>query len=136
MKMKSTPTYGLYLEDDDTTKFKDWREKMNGVSDSNMTKIENALNDKAQHSEDVHGVLLAAAWSGTDAPYTQELAVAGLSSTQNGNISIGQTATAAQRKAARDAILSVTGQADNKLIITADGEKPTVDIPVVTVLLG
>lgn len=133
--MKSTPTYGLYLEDDDTTKFKDWREKMNGTSDSNMIKIEDALNDKAQHSKEVHGVLLAAAWSGTDAPYTQELAVAGLSSTQNGNISIGQAITATQRKAARDAILSVTGQFNGKLIITADGDKPRVDIPVITVLL-
>lgn len=134
--MKFTPIYGLYLEDDDTTRFIDWRERMNGVSGSNMTKIEDALNDKAQHSEDVHGVLLAAAWIGADAPYTQELAVVGLSSTQNGSISIEQDATAAQRKAARDAILSVTGQDDNKLIISADGEKPTVDIPVVTVLLG
>ncbi len=134
--MQITPIYGLYLEDDDTTKFKDWREKMNGVSGSNMTKIEDALNDKAQHSSDVHGVLLASAWDGTDAPYTQELAVAGLTSTQNGNISIGQNATLEQRKAARDAILSVTGQDNNKLVITADGDKPRVDIPVVTVLLG
>ncbi len=134
--MKITPIYGLYLEDDDTTKFKDWRDKMNGPTDSNMTKIENALNGKAPHSEDVQGVLLAAAWEGTEAPYTQELAVDGLLNAQNGNISIGQSATPVQRKAARDAILSVTGQSDGKLVITADGDKPRVDIPVVTVLLG
>ncbi len=133
--MQSTPTYDLYLEDDDTTKFKEWRERMNGVTNSNMTKIEDALNEKAQHSVDVHGALLATAWVGDVAPYTQELAVDGLLSTQNGNISIAQNATAVQRKAARDAILSVTGQADGMLTITADGDKPRVDIPVLTVLL-
>lgn len=101
-----------------------------------MIKIENALCEKAAHSKDVPGVLLAAAWNGTAAPYTQELAVSGLLSAQNGNISIGHNATKDQRKAARDAILSVTGQSDGKLIITADGSKPHVDIPVVTVLLG
>lgn len=134
--MQSTPNCNLYLEDDDTVKFKEWREKMNGVGDYNMRRLDSAIGEKAAHSKDVAGVLLAAAWSGTDAPYTQELAVDGLLSTQNGNISIGQSATPAQRKAARDAILSVTGQADGKLIITADGDKPRVDIPVVTVLLG
>ncbi len=134
--MQSTPNCSLYLEDDDTTKFQEWREKMNGITDSNMIRIDNAVGKKADHSEGVPGVLLAAAWDGTEAPYTQELAVNGLLSTQNGNIAIGQTATRVQRKAARDAILSVTGQSDGKLMITADGDKPSVDIPVATVLLG
>lgn len=41
-----TENYGLYLEDDDTTDFKTWREKINGPDDSNMKKIDAALADK------------------------------------------------------------------------------------------
>jgi len=37
---------------------------------------------------------------------------------------------------ARDAKLCVTGQSDGKLIISADGEMPDIDIPVVITLLG
>ncbi len=41
--MQSTPNYGLYLEDNDTTKFKEWREKMAGITDSNMIRIDKAV---------------------------------------------------------------------------------------------
>lgn len=133
--MGETKEYKLYITDDGSEKFLDWRKRINGTTDSNMTKIEDALNEKASHSKEVQGVLLASAWDGTKAPYTQEIIVSGLRHAQNGNISIGQSATHAQRLAARSASLSVTGQTDGKLIITADGSKPSVDIPVVTVLL-
>ncbi len=134
--MQGTPVCNLYIGDDDTLLFEEWRKLLCGLTDSNMIKIDNAIGEKAVRSKEVPGVLLAAAWKGAEAPYTQELVVDGLLEEQNGNISIGQTATVVQRKAARDAILSITGQADGKLTITADGEKPSVDIPVVTVLLG
>lgn len=42
--MSETANYGLYLEDNDQTKFKVWREKINGTIDSNMMKIDAALN--------------------------------------------------------------------------------------------
>lgn len=134
--MQSTPNCNLYLEDNDKATFREWRKKMNGIEDSNMIIIDSTLGEQAAHSDDVPGVLLAAAWAGAEAPYTQELAVEGLLSTHNGSISLGQAATPNQRKAARDAILSVTGQSDGTLTITADGNKPVVDIPVVTVLIN
>ena len=134
--MAETPNYGLYLEDDASTKFKDWREKMNGSDNSNMVKIDTALGEKAQKSDQITGVLSASAWSGVDSPFTQTLAVAGLTANQNGTISVAQNATIEQRDAARMAMLAVIGQTDGTLTIAADGEMPDIDIPVVVILLG
>lgn len=75
--------------------------------------------------------LPAAGW----ASGRQTVAVSGLGAVQDGFAQIAQTATDAQRTAARDAVLSITGQAANQLTISADGEIPTVDIPITVVLL-
>lgn len=45
--MSETKNYGLYLESDGNTRFQDWRERMNGETDSNMVKIDAALGEKA-----------------------------------------------------------------------------------------
>lgn len=134
--MSETANYGLYLEGGDTARFADWRKKMNGENDSNMVKIDTALGEKANSSVAVNTTLLASAWVGVDAPFTQEIAVAGLSATQNGSISVAHNATAEQREVAREAMLSVIGQEDGKLMIAADGEMPEFDIPVYIILLG
>ena len=60
----------------------------------------------------------------------------GLGEKQNGTISVAHEATAEQRDAARNAMLSIIGQADGTLTIAADGEMPEVDIPVIVILLG
>lgn len=133
---KTTENYGFILEDDATTKFKDWREAINGAANSNFIKVDQVLAEKGDKSKSVDCTLVASSWVGVDAPFTQELAVTGLSSAQNGNISVAHSATFEQREAARDAKLCVTGQIDGKLIISADGEMPEVDIPVVITLLG
>ena len=101
--MSETPNYGLYLEDDASTRFQEWREKINGTENSNMVKIDTALGTMAQKSGKVTGTLLASAWSGIDSPFTQTLAVDGLGADQNGNISVAQNATIEQRDAARRA---------------------------------
>ena len=126
--MSQTTKYGLYTtESTDDPKFLELRQQLCGNENSNMTKIEAALNTKADSSNSVSGVLLASAWAGVDSPYTQELAVEGLSAAQNGTISVSHAATIVQRDAAR---------ADGVLTISADGEMPEVDIPVVVILLG
>lgn len=124
------------LEDDSTTRFLDWRKKMNGTDNSNMVKIDAALGEKANSSVAVNTTLLASAWIGVEAPYTQELTVTGLTALQNGTISVAHSATAEQREIAREAMLSVIGQEDGKLTIAADGEMPEFDIPVYIILLG
>ena len=134
--MATTPNYNLFITDDANTKFIDWRRELSGVSDSNMTKIDTALGEKAQKSELITGVLSASAWSGVDSPYTQVLAVTGLTADQNGTISVAQNATIEQREAARMAMLAVIRQSEGTLTIAADGEMPDIDIPVVVILLG
>ena len=135
--MSQTKKYGLYVtESTDDPKFMELREQLCGSENSNMTKIEDALNTKADNSNSVSGILLASEWNGINSPFTQELAVEGLGATQNGAISVSQDATIIQKDAARNALLSITRQADGVLTISADGEMPEVDIPVVVILLG
>ena len=78
---------------------------------------------------------LSTSWSGAG-PYTQTITVSGVTASNNGVIGIAQSATAAQREAARAAQLSVTAQSENSITVTADGQKPTVEIPVTVILLG
>ena len=134
--MSETEHYKLYVTDDDSEKFKTWREKMNGAEDSNMQKIDTALSEKAEASVLVTATLSTDAWECDSAPYTQTLDVEGLTADQNGNIFLAQNATSDERAAAVVARLSVTGQAEGQLTITADGTKPSMDIPVGIILLG
>ena len=48
--MSETTNYGLYVTDDSSDKFLNWRTKMNGTVDSNMVKIDTALGEKANSS--------------------------------------------------------------------------------------
>ena len=134
--MAETANYGLYVSDDRTELFKDWSEKINGETNSNMTKIDEALGEKADKSETVSATLLATGWVGEDRPFTQTVAVAGLGAEQNGSAQVAKSANEEQESAAVRANLKVTGQADGTLTITARGEKPTVDIPIEVTLLG
>lgn len=133
--MSVTTNYGLYITDDNTEDFFNWRTQMNGETDSNMVKIDTALGQKADHSSSVTLTLVASGWSGVSAPYTYELDVTGLKVNQNGRIGVAQDATFEQRQMAREAILCVTGQSANRLTISADGEMPDIDIPVTIVML-
>lgn len=134
--MSETTNYKLHLTDDGTEKFQEWRNAMNGPSDSNIVKIDTILGEKADSSLCISCTLLASAWSGIDSPFVQSLYVDGLGQSQNGTINVAQNATFEQRQMAREAMLSVTGQADGELIISADGEMPDIDIPVQIILLG
>ena len=132
----TTVNYGLYITDDSSERFLEWRTKMNGIESSNMVKIDTALGEKANSSVLVSATLLASAWTGVDSPFTQDITVTGLTATQNGIISVAHNATFEQREMAREAMLSVVGQEDGKLTIAADGEMPDIDIPVYIILLG
>lgn len=134
--MSETTNYGLYITSDSSEKFLEWRTKMNGTENSNMVKIDTALGEKANSSISVSTTLLANAWVGVDSPFTQNISVEGLGATQNGTISVAHSATAEQREMAREAMLSVIGQAAGQLTIAADGEMPDIDIPVYIILLG
>lgn len=68
--MSETLNYHLYVTDDETERFVDWRSKMNGVVNSNMTKIDKALTEKANISTSINSVLSTALWEGTQSPYS------------------------------------------------------------------
>lgn len=132
--MSTTTNYGLYITDDSSETFQNWRRGMNGVDDSNMIKIDNALYQKADKSKSETAILLSSAWTGESAPYTQTISVENLTAEQNGNISVSKNSTFEQREAARAAMLSVVGQQNGSLTIAADGDKPETDIPVDIIL--
>ena len=133
--MSTTANYNLILTDDDQTKFKEWRESINGNSNSNMEKIDTALGEKANLSVAISAVLSMSEWS-ENAPYSQTISVDGLTEEQNGIITIGQNITTEQIEDAVDADMRISSQADGSLTVTAYGDKPTRDIPVTIILLG
>ena len=132
----NTENYGLYLTDDNSTRFQEWREKMNGAADSNMVKIDTALGQKADKSTNMELTLSAQSWSGEEAPYLQTITVEGLTDDLNGFASISKGATTEQVTAVLSAALSIYGQENDQLTIAANRIKPTVDLPVCIVLFG
>ena len=133
--MSATKNYDLALTDNDQTKFKEWRESINGNSNSNMEKIDTALGEKANLSVAINAVLLMSAWS-DDSPDVQTISVEGLTADQNGIITIGQNITTEQLEDVVAADMRISDQADGSLTVTAYGDKPTRDIPVTIILLG
>ena len=133
--MSATKNYDLALTDNDQTKFKEWRESINGNSNSNMEKIDTALGEKANLSVAINAVLSVSAWS-EDSPYSQTISIDGLTADQNGIITIGQNITTEQIEDVVAADMRITDQADGSLTVTAYGDKPTRDIPVTIILLG
>ena len=133
--MSATKNYDLALTDNDQTKFKEWRESINGNSNSNMEKIDTALGEKANLSVAINAVLLMSAWS-DDSPYVQTISVEGLNADQNGIITIGQNITTEQLEDVVAADMRISGQVDGDFTVTAYGDKPTRDIPVTIILLG
>ena len=134
--MSETANYGLYVTDDSSTRFIDWRKKMNGETDSNMTKIDNALAQKANNSKFIDSVLKASAWTESDIPFTQTLMIDVLTASQNGIISVSQNITKEQLEEACAAKLYVSGQNEGSLTISAAGQLPKYDIPVTIILIG
>lgn len=63
MPMGTTENYNLYVEDDASTRFQNWRESMNGSSNSNMTKIDTALAEKADKPVAFSVTLSSSGWS-------------------------------------------------------------------------
>lgn len=84
------------------------------------------------NSVSVTATLTQAGWNNKQ----QSIAIDGLKENQNGMIDVSPEITNEQMEVARNAILRVSGQSNGSLTITAYGEVPNCDIPVVIVLLN
>ena len=81
-------------------------------------------------------MLAAASWAGAEAPYTQTVAIAGMTSAKKAIVGLPQSATRTQYLAALDALLHVTVQGTNTLTIAAEGGKPAIDLPILVEIVG
>ena len=84
---------------------------------------------------EVSAVLAAASWSG-NGPYTQAVPIAGMTADAKAVFGLPHTVTGVQYWEAAEALLRVTSQGDNTVTITAEGYKPTVDIPILIQIVG
>lgn len=134
--MSETTNYHLFVTDDSSMTFKNVREKVYGEADSNMVKIDAALSEKAEQSQSINMTLPASGWSEGSSPCFQTISVEGLTASQNGVIGVAQDITTQQMEVVCAAELHVSGQSDGAITITANGDRPTCDIPVTIILIG
>ena len=95
-----------------------------------------AWNGKATTST-LPATLTAAGWMGDAAPYTQALAVAEIVGAETpGTIGLAAATTAEQYDAAAAGKLLLTAQTAGQVTVSALGEKPGMDIPVLITIVG
>lgn len=80
--------------------------------------------------------LTASGWAGTAVPYTQTVAISGLTVNSNGYTGLANGATVAQFTAFDKGKINANTQAAGQLTFWARGTKPTIDLPMTIVLLG
>lgn len=79
---------------------------------------------------------LSTTWTGSAAPYTQAVAISGMTADAKIEVGLASTATAEQYAAAAAAQLMCTAQTAGSITMTAYGEKPTVAIPILVRVVG
>ena len=79
---------------------------------------------------------LATTWTGSAAPYTQTVSIAGMTATAKIEVGLASTITAEQYAAAAAGQLMCTAQAAGSITMTAYGEKPTMAIPILVRVVG
>lgn len=92
--------------------------------------------DYALPADEVSATLTIAGWSGSAAPYTQSVTVSGMTANKKAIVGLPHSATSAQYASALAALLRVTAQGADTLTVTAEGNKPTIDLPILTEIVG
>lgn len=104
------------------------------VSAQDLSAAFRIIKGEMLHLANVDATLTAAAWSGAG-PYTQVLAVSGVSPSKLIIVGLSESATEAQRKACQEAGLYPSASGENTLTISAS-TKPSSDLPISISILG
>ena len=84
----------------------------------------------------VTATLTAAGWTGSAAPYSQTVPVAGVTATSANELLPGSGITAEQLKALQAANIQDGSQAAGSITVKAYGDKPTINLPVRIIVRG
>lgn len=143
-------------QDDDFFDVRDFADMMDGV-DTQLKKQEdstknvvadakkeaetaanNILGNKADKSTILTATVLKGAWTGTEAPFVNNITVHGLKGGDNElvEILVPYSATVAQKLAWAEAGILSGDNVTNGIIIQAFGEKPEIDIPLQIIKRG
>ena len=91
----------------------------------------------APHKAKEHTASLTAdGWTGDDAPYTQTVTVTGLPADAHLIVGLAPTVTAEDMEAAAAAMLLATAQAAGSITISAFGDKPVAELPILIMEVG
>lgn len=99
-------------------------------------KILTMLDEAATLSNIRTATLFASSWTGDYAPYTYTLAVTGVTANSNQELLPALNITSEQLTALQAANIQDGGQAANSVILTAFGDKPTIDLPIRVIVRG
>lgn len=81
-------------------------------------------------STKVNATLPASGWSGTTSPYTNTITISGVTATNNVEVLIPSTITAAQAESWMAAGILCGSQDTDSITLKAYGDKPSIDIPI------
>ena len=95
-----------------------------------LSEVQTALKSRTANAS-----AYASAWSGAG-PYTQDIAVTGITASSNAIVGLSDTATAEQAQACRAARLRPTALSAGSITIAADGPAPAIDLPLTILILG
>jgi len=107
---------------------------VNTSSELVATSVQQAIDEVVVKT--VTASLTVAGWVGTEAPYTQNITIPGITASSNAIVGLSDAATAEQRSACRSAIISPMSQATGSITVVADGAKPIIDLPIIIAVLG
>lgn len=107
-----------------------------GDLQDNVKALKTETEQKAAKTVERTATLTVAGWTGSEAPYTQTVAVAGLAGDAHLIVGLAPSATAEQVEAAANAMLLATAQAAGSITVSAYGEKPEAAIPILIMEVG
>ena len=103
--------------------------KIGSAIDGTLT--QKAIDDNyTGKSAKVNATLLASGWSGTTSPYTNTITISGVTATNNVEVLIPSTITAAQAESWMAAGILCGSQDTDSITLKAYGDKPSIDIPI------